>query len=405
MAALVVRALLVARLPAPPSWDGAIYARLAEHLARGDGFVHWDALSPPWRATAFFPVGYPAALAPLLRLTGSAMTSAHLLNVLAGTVAAACAAVLGFRVAQVRGAYLAGLAYAFAPGAALWTTAAMTETLTGALLTASVTAALWPVSSLRGRVRVSLLAGVLLGMGTLVRPQVLLAAPWLGALPPGSRSTRLLAAIVCVLGTLAVVLPWTARNCVALGACALVSTNGGSNLLIGTLPEVRGGYRPLTDADGCTGVRGEVPRDRCMTDEARTRVLQHPLRWLELGAIKLYKTFAFEWAPVSYVRSALPETFPGPSAWRAAAVCTVGWWALVLAAIAGGARVWRGGGSGQALVRIVVLNVLLFALTHAVFIGDDRYHLPLVALLTPLAAGLLRPFRPREAEPGLVWAS
>jgi hypothetical protein len=64
----------------------------------------------------------------------------------------------------------------------------------------------------------------------------------------------------------------------------------------------------------------------------------------------------------------------------------------------------RAGGRLGATATVVLLNVLLIALTHFVFIGDDRYHLPLVPLLAGLTAGVFLPPRPRP-EPELVWAS
>lgn len=399
--AFAVRVLIVTRLPAPPSWDGTIYAHLAQSLARGEGFLVWDGSARP---TAFYPVGYPAVIALALQLLPSVQLAAHAVNVAAGTVSAACAAVLGYRVADTRGAYLAGLGYALAPGPALWTSATMTETLTGALLVAAVTAVTTPASTRRAHAGWSALAGVLVGLASLARPQVLLAAPFLGAIPTGTRGTRLAAGAVCVLAALAVVLPWTARNCTTMGGCALVSTNGGSNLLIGTLPEAGGGYVALRPSHGCAEVRGEVARDHCMTRLALVRVVRHPLTWARLGAVKFFKTFAFEWAPVSHLRTALPGTFPGASAMRAAAICTVWWWALLGAAMVGGRRAFRAAGHARTLARIVVLTVVLFALTHAVFIGDDRYHLPLVALLSSLAAGVFLPSRPR-VDPELAWVS
>lgn len=402
LATFAIRVLIVTKLPAPPSWDGWIYARLAEHLVQGHGFVSWN--GPPWRPTAFYPVGYPAALAVLVPFVGSVTVAVHVLNVVAATVTAACVAALGVKLADTRGGYLSGLGYALAPGPALWTAAAMTETLTGTLLIVATTAALVPAKTTRARLAWSAISGCFLGLATLVRPQVILAAPFVGGLPPGGRTVRILAGSVCILTALVVVLPWTARNCSQLGGCALVSTNGGSNLLIGTLPDAHGGYRELTPRDGCATAVGEIAKDRCMTRLAVARIVRNPIQWTRLGLIKLFKTFAYEWAPVSYIRSAIPGTFPGESAYRAAALATGWWWTVLVLAFVGARRALRTGGHLRALARMVFLTTVLFALTHAVFLGDDRYHLPLFPLLTSLAAGIFLPSRPR-AHPELVWAN
>ena len=404
LTALAVRALIIAKLPAPSVWDGAIYARLAEQLHAGHGFVHWSSVAPPFRPTAFFPVGYPAALALLLAFGVAIPYAAYVVNLLASAVSAMCSAVLGYRVAGTRGGYLGGLAYALAPGPALFTAATMTETLTGALLALAVTVSVTPVSATRARISTSGLAGLFVGAAALVRPQMLLAAPFLGALPPATRIVRALATVAAIAGALAMVLPWTARNCATLHGCAMVSTNGGSNLLIGTFPDARGGFRDLVPSDGCTEARGEIARDRCMTRLALRNIAARPLAWLQLDALKIVKTVAFEWTPVSYLRSGIPGAFPGVSALRASIICTAWWWAIAIAAIVGGRRALRAGGRLGALATVVNLNVLLVIFTHAVFIADDRYHQPLVPLLAGLAAGVLLPSRPSR-EPDLVWAS
>jgi hypothetical protein len=279
----------------------------------------------------------------------------------------------------------------------------MTETVTGAFLAMSVVVALTPVSATRARVWCGAAAGFFTGLSALVRPQMLLAAPFLGAIPPATRTVRIIACIAAIAAASLAVLPWTARNCAALHGCALVSTNGGSNLLIGTFPDARGGYREPIASDGCADVHGEIARDRCMTRLAMRRIVDRPFVWLQLDALKVVKTLGLEWTPVSYLRSAMPGTFPGSSAFRAAAICTAWWWAVAVAAIVGGRRAWRAGGRLGACATIVLLNVLLVAFTHAVFLGDDRYHLPLVPLLAGLAGGVFLPSRPRP-EPELVWA-
>lgn len=404
LTALAVRALIVAKLPAPSVWDGAIYAQLAEHIHAGHGFAYWSQTTPPWRPTGFFPVGYPALLALAMAFGASLPLAAHVVNVIAGTISAACSAVIGTRVAGPRGGYLSGLAYALAPGPALFCAATMTETVTGALLALAVTVSLTPVTATRARMVSSATGGLLVGLAALVRPQMLLAAPFMGALPAAKRSIRVVATAAAIAASLAVVLPWTARNCATLHGCAIVSTNGGSNLLIGTFPDALGGYREPVASDGCGDVIGEMARDRCMTRRALSRIAHDPISWARLDLIKLAKTFAFEWTPVSYLRSAMPGMFPGSSAFRAAAICSVCWWAIAIAAIVGGRRALRAGGRLGATANAVLLNVLLVALTHFVFIGDDRYHLPLVPLLAGLAAGVFLPSRP-SPEPEMVWAS
>lgn len=397
LAALAVRSLVALRVPAPPVWDGALYATLATHLRDGLGFVHWHSPAGMPRPTAFYPVGYPALLALASLLTGSIRAAIYLVNLSSSAVAAGAAAALGTLAGDRRSGYAAGLLYALAPGPALWSVATMTETLHGALVASAVLmATVATTTALRPRLLRAFGAGALVGLGALVRPQLVLVAPFVGGLPPAARrSPRILAALVCVLGALGAIAPWTARNCHTLAGCALVSTNGGSNLLIGTFADARGGYREPTAADGCSTVRGEIARDRCMTRRALERVAAAPGTWLRLSVLKLVRTFAYEWAPVSYIRSAIPGAFAGDAARRAAIVCTATWWAVVIAAVFGARRALRAGPVPRSIARTVLLHGVLFAITHAVFLGDDRYHQPLWPLLATLA-GLA--FAPPSSE-------
>ena len=382
---LATRAALVVAAPEPPRWDGHFYARFAEAIARGDGYAVVSAHAAP-RPTAFYPVGYPAALAAALGVAADARVAAALVNVLSALVAVAAVVAVAHRAGGERSATRAGVAYALYPGAVLWCGAAMTETLHGALLALALAATALPRAEAARRGG-ALAAGLALGAATLVRPQSLLLLP-LATLGARSLRGRGLALALACFGAAAVVGPWTARNCARLDACALVSTNGGSNLLIGTFPDARGGYRRPAADDGCADVRGEVRRDRCMTQVARERIREDPARWLALGAMKLGGTFLWEHDPVSYLRGARRDRF-GPLAYGAlVALCTAAWWALLAAAWRALGRGGDNDASGVA-TRFAVGALAATAFTHGVFLGADRYHLIVVPLLC-VVAGLRR---------------
>lgn len=358
---LAVRVGVCLAWPTAPSWDGHFYARLAAQLARGAGYseplAHGDV------ATAFWPPGLPFALLGPLALGASPALAAVLVNLAAAAVAAvavfrATDAAHGPEVAQ-----RAARIYALYPGLALWSTAAMTETLTGALVAVALLVALR---------RNAFVAGMALGLAALTRPPslLLLAAP----LAAGARGRAL---GLCLLGAAAVLAPWTARNARALDAPALISTNGGSNLLIGATAR-HGGYdSPRGRHPSCERAVGEVARDRCWRDAARAEIRRAPGAWLLRGALRVARTFALELDPAAHLAW---STRPPPPPVRVAlgALCTLAWWALLLRA----AR----GSRGAPHAGVVSLAVGATALTHFVFLGADRYHLVLVPLLCPLAA-------------------
>ncbi len=81
-------------IDAPPRFDGAGYAVLAESLRHGQGYRAIDHPDAPRHA--HFPPGYPLALAGLWSLTGTSSQAAHVLA-MACTVTATLAAWLWFR--------------------------------------------------------------------------------------------------------------------------------------------------------------------------------------------------------------------------------------------------------------------------------------------------------------------
>jgi hypothetical protein len=76
-------------LQAPPRFDGAGYAVLAESLATGHGYREIDHPGAPRHA--HFPPGYPISLALLWRVTGRSSVAAHLLALTCTTVATVAA--------------------------------------------------------------------------------------------------------------------------------------------------------------------------------------------------------------------------------------------------------------------------------------------------------------------------
>jgi hypothetical protein len=280
----------------------------------------------------------------------------------------------------------------------------------------------------------------------LVRPQSLLCAPALALLVPagGTWKARLAAAIkptaIALAASLAVVAPWTARNCRVMDGCAFVSTNGGWNLAIGAFPRATGRFETLRASDGCPVVTGQVQQDRCWMNEGLRWIRESPGRWLGLMPAKLSYTFDHESFPMGYLGEADPAAWPEPrkAAGREllsglhrlllgiAALGVIGWpfarglrlvdrivqGTLLVAAVVLAARgffldthpAWplavflpvvaalplpgrpRNGG----VVGYLAWAVASVALTHAVFFGEDRYHMVVTPALCLLAACALR---------------
>lgn len=443
--ALVPRLFVALAWAREPVWDGHYYHFGAERIAAGLGYSE-DVLiggETVWKPWAHYPVGYSGFLGAVYRVFGSSIEVAPVTNAVIGTATVIVVHRLARYMLSERRAAIAGALCALHPGLIVYSAVVMTEPLAALLLLATAWVAIARRHDWVGVVG----SGILLGLAALVRPASLLAGPLLAFFHgrPSWRSLGRLAAAGAV--TLLTVLPWTVRNCRVMDGCALVSTNGGWNLAIGALTTT-GRFRTLRAADGCPVVTGQVQQDRCWADVGVNLIRQDPAGWLSLVPLKLSQTFDHESFAIEYLREAAPEQWPEPRRRAGRGLLSLFHWLLMIAAslapVAWARRApdpagrWTqrallGGVLGYAawcslqhsppFYPLMVLGPLLATLplpgrprwkaalpgnaastagylfgllaittlTHAVFFGDDRYHLVVTPALCLLAAAALRP--------------
>ena len=351
----------------PPVADGSFYHTIATRIAEGLGYT-W--LWPDGAVTyaGHYPVGYPALVGAAYWIAGPSPPAAMLLHALLGALAAVAAYSLAGRAGGRRAAAIAGGLVALHPGLLAYTPAMMTEGVTAALVAAAAWAAMGgggrhgdaarelpdektpaappEIALQRGDVAwlCAALAGAIVGVATLVRPQSLVLAPIFGWLASrgiarvmGSRvearriargtglvaeargiarvtargaGRRLAMAGLATIAALAVCAPWTARNCVRMKTCALVSYNGGWNLLIGADDASTGAWAEIKVPAECREVWDEAAKDACFGAAARRYIAEHPGRWLALAPKKLAATFDYAGAGGWYLHAANPVAFP-----------------------------------------------------------------------------------------------
>lgn len=303
----------------PASADGQYYQKLALRLAAGEGYT-W-----PWpdgvvTYAAHYPVGYPAMLAVLYAIFGPSLTVAMLFNAVVGGLGAGAAHRIARRGATPRMALVGALAVALHPALVFYTPAIMTEGITASLLSIALAVLLEVRRPWLGLV----LGGVLLGVATLVRPQCILLAPFLGALHPASTSIpkRAKSAAAVVVVALLCCAPWTARNCVHMNRCALVSVNGGWNLLIGTQTE-QGAWTELAVPEECRNVFDEAGKDACFEKAAKASIAARPGAWLAKAPQKVAVTFDYFGAAPFYLHLANAGAFSEDAKLRLGALETV----------------------------------------------------------------------------------
>lgn len=324
-AALLLRiALVVWAAPRfPPAGDGQYYHIVAGRIAQGLGYT-W--LWPDGAVTyaAHYPIGYPGILGVLYALFGKSPIGPMLLNALAGASIVWSVHRVARRFASRRAALIVSGVAALHPTLLFYTPAMMTELVSAALC---IGAAALAVSQPRSRLGfwLTLTAmGGLIGVATLVRPQQLLFAPFLGLIfvvlhegrpmvsagksrraRPWGAALRAAATVttICV----GVCLPWTYRNCNRMGRCVFVSANAGWNLLIGTSPKGEGAWTSVDSIgvpEGCRLVFAEAAKDDCFGKAALQVIREHPGAWVRLVPAKLKKTFDDVGAPGWYLNTA-----------------------------------------------------------------------------------------------------
>ncbi len=464
--ALAVRAVVVlwAASRFPPTADGTFYHRIAERMATGHGYT-W--LWPDGVITyaGHYPVGYPALVAAGYALLGPNPGVAMAMNAFIGSLAAVAVFRLSLRASTPRLALLAGLVVALHPGLVAYTPALMSEGVAASFVTCAawITARVRDVSeadSMRPMWKWLVLLGFVVGLATLVRPQNIVFAP-LFALVGVSRWVSksswkrvVLSVGAATISVFVLLAPWTARNCTRMGRCALVSYNGGWNLLIGADTESTGAWSPIKVPFDCREVWDEAAKDECFGRAARRYVAQNPTAWLELVPRKLAATFDYCGAAGWYLHESnasacndrcklvlgsmetvyerlllcLALVWTAKDSWRRSQLQKASWasWARVFVALFGilfvvqthawvsyvafvVAALLRGRElvRGSVLAICTVIVVGMTAVVHAVFFGAGRYGMVTFPLLAGVAILALLPKQPQgdDVGPGNVVTS
>lgn len=457
--ALMARLLVVAWAATrfPPTADGTFYHRIASRIAQGLGYT-W--LWPDGVVTyaGHYPVGYPALIGAAYAVFGTHPGVAMVLNACFGALAALAVYGLSLRASTPRLALIAGLVVALHPGLVAYTPALMSEGVTAAF----VTCAAWITMRMRETVCANpsrlpwkwlIFLGFVMGIASLVRPQNIVFAPmfaFVGVYPWfASRSWKraVLSVGAATFFTLALIAPWTARNCSRMGRCALVSYNGGWNLLIGADFESTGAWSPIKVPKECREVWDEAAKDECFGRAAQRYIKEHSVDWIRLIPLKLGATFNYCGAAGWYLKEANSEACGDGCKTALGVIETIYERILLAMAIIWAARdAWKRTQNKEdspleilrlGLVAVGILFVLqnnvwlsyvafvlvtllrsrdlflgpvlptctmivvgMTALVHAVFFGAGRYSLVTFPLLAGVAILALKP-RPSTDYPGI----
>jgi 4-amino-4-deoxy-L-arabinose transferase-like glycosyltransferase len=382
--------------------DPVAYDSLARGILDRRGYIG------PWTnvPTAYFPPGYPAALAAVYAVFGRSALWGGMLNALLGAATVVITYELARRLLDVRVARVAGLLLAFFPNQIFYTGVLLSEVLFTFFLMAGLLVLMaepWPREGIS--LRRLALAALFLGAATMVRPIVLIVPVvlflyWLWVFPNRARVLAQVGVILLVFA--AIILPWTIRNAVTMHAFVLISTNSGDDFCIGNHEGANGQF--LFSGPCYEGYEGipkrelEIAGYREGLRRGAEFIINHPADELGLIFEKAYflvnsdsdGLFADEnYGSSPFIKEETRDQLR--TAANAYYFATIGWAGI-------GLLFWlRRRDPRRTFCLIMIACILLAPLA---FFGDPRFHFPVIPLLCILAAtGVVAAWQARSLPP------
>lgn len=425
--------------PAPIS-DFADYMELAEALVNGEGY------SVNGVATGFRAPGYPVFLAGLFAVFGVKVWVGQLANLLlAGIAMWLVYDVSKMLFADEGTGRIALLLMALHPNGIAYTSLLSTELLFVVLLLAGVACGM----RMKGHWGWVVATGLVFGLAAYVKPQavlvplVLLLGGWIthraapstssGAsgdpaqrinMRPTKASSWKLAWISAVWGwfvgnprleggvlqatframrhrrepqlllafifTVLVISPWALRNASYFGTHPQLTTNGGSNLLVGNNPYSNGKYKwgaaeEAFLAPFVSESLNEAERDQVAGKVAWQYIKNHPGQFLARVPLKLWRCYAWDMEGLDWVR----EGCGGFTGWRHQVMRIWKAWAQVFYVgllVLFGLSFFAKSSLKTPYFYWGIALILYFSVVVMVFFGDGRFHFPVLPWVMMYAA-------------------
>ncbi len=379
LAALLIRILFIALVPAPPFGNDMItYEGIAKNLLEGRWHFGWGDEPSAHRE----PV-YPLFVAAIYKISGESRAAVHYTQAVVCAAACGLLVLLASRLLRSRwAAVLAGALAAIYPPFLMQIQTILTEPLATFLL---LVAAYLVVVGWSGTKPAALAwGGFFLGLATLTRAANLMYAPLLALLlltvsgPRGRPGLKSPAVFLIVF--LAVLSPWIIRNYVVFDRFIPVAVNAGGSFFRGnydegTLGAMHSNYEPQMPEEITSRYEDldEVGIDRLLMKEGVEYVRNHPSTFVKLCALKLARF----WLNLGY---------PTPPSSMSIAYA-IGNGALIALALFG---IFGSGLVDNRAALPVHLLVLYYTALHMLLFAVARYSIPVMPyVLAFAAAGIL----------------
>jgi 4-amino-4-deoxy-L-arabinose transferase-like glycosyltransferase len=392
---IVLTVALGLRLAAAWAWQ----SRLDDRFGFGDSESYWvlgraTSEGGPYQYgtdKVFRTPGYPVLLAPIFWLGGPEppVIWARVQTAVFGTLSVVCLLALAQLLFDEPTALVSACVAAVFPGAVVTSALVLTEAPFTPLMLLHLV--LW-ITAWRAKTYgrawiLGVLAGLIAGVATLVRPSWLLFTPFALAiaLVLGRRRIRHLGiGMAMILGLSLAMSPWWIRNWRVTGRFVPTTLQLGASLYDGLNPQADGSSdmafvssfveaerRDPAGAGGAPTDCFEYRLDRRMRAAAMTWARQNPGRVARLAAVKFVRMW-----------NVWPNE-PSLSTWPARVVVLLSYLPVLVLAMIGAIKT-IGRGWPYALCW---LPAVYFTLLHVIFVASIRYRQPAMLPLIVLAAG------------------
>ncbi len=388
--------------------DSDGYWVLASHIARGEPYQYGSENASVFRAPMM-----PLLLSPmtLIEDRSTAIFCARIVGAHLGTLSVYLVSLLAFRIAGRYAALAAAFLACLYPSAIGTSIIILSEMLFMPLMLTFLL--LWSdtlrASTLKKRVRLALLTGIVGGLAILTRPSWLLFTPMVAVLGLALVQRRMIhiqTILLMGLGISFAMMPWWVRNYNVTGKFVLTTLQVGPSLYDSFHPGASGG-----SDEGMNFMRRieaeQIKADQAsaQTSEGKALPLEGTFEW---RINRRAQQQAIDWClenPIEIPRLALAKLKKTWSIWPDGgdvgsplirAAVSLSMLTIMLLAFFGSWKLFR---THSLMLAICWSPCLYFTLLHMVFVGSVRYREPAVIVLLAVAGSTLaRWFFPQDSS-------
>lgn len=382
--AFILRLVWIVSIPTQLYADWKWYDDAAYHM------------SQVWRyeengiPTAYWPIGYPLFLAIIYWIFGHNYFVVEIVNVILSLGICMLTYYIAKRLVSPISSRLTLVILVLFPSQIFFTNVLASEIIFTILLLLVIY--IWFKREVNPATYAPLTIGVLLGLLILVRAvALLLPLLILFFYFRSKRRPRLILKdiILTILMTFLILFPWMLRNKLVLNSFT-VATSGGINLYIGNSSISSGGWvwqkeNPFKDLSA----PNEVENDRLGFSLATKCIMEDPLGFVIRGIKKEIFIFATDFAPIAKELDLAAES---KSVDKFVVFNIIGqvYYLVILIFSAGGVFLFMKGRWGKKPGFYLLWGILVYWMgIHFIFFGIDRFHFPLVPILSIFASGFL----------------